>query len=167
MVLSNYSFLSSVLNENLNSPSRWYIPNGAAYPIEGNKYFDKLEFLFQKYASSKKTQKMLEDRIDFYNGLIEGRNDKMKCGFFSTVPLLFDLKYTTTSSIAYENEVDIRDLFFRKDLLYMRLKKAKQDKADFNKNRNANKTFSKLFLRQSKYIPIISASSFIMKGIIK
>ena len=130
-------------------------------------YFDKIEFLFQKYASSKKTQKMLEDRIDFYNGLIEGRNDKMKSGFFSTVPLLFDLKYKTKSSIAYENEVDIRDLFFRKDLLYMRLKKAKQDKADFNKNRNANKTFSKLFLRQSKYIPIISASSFIMKGIIK
>ena len=41
MVLTNYSFLSSVLNENLNSPSRWYIPNGAAYPIENNKYFDE------------------------------------------------------------------------------------------------------------------------------
>ena len=131
-------------------------------------YFDKMEFLFQKYADpNSNTKRMLEDRIDFYNGLIEGRNDKMKDGFFSNVPLLFDLKYTTTSSIAYENEVDIRDLFFRKDLLYMRLKKAKQDKSDFNKNRNANKTFSKLFLRQSKYIPIISASSFIMKGIIK
>ena len=131
-------------------------------------YFDKMEFLFQKYAEpNSNTKKMLEDRIGFYNGLIEGRNDKMKSGFFSTVPLLFDLKYNTKSSIAYENEVDIRDLFFRKDLLYMRLKKAKQDKADFNKNRNANKTFSKLFLRQSKYIPIISASSFIMKGIIK
>ena len=131
-------------------------------------YFDKMEFLFQKYADpNSNTKRMLEDRIDFYNGLIEGRKDKMKDGFFSNVPLLFDLKYTTTSSIAYENEVDIRDLFFRKDLLYMRLKKAKQDKSDFNKNRNANKTFSKLFLRQSKYIPIISASSFIMKGIIK
>lgn len=131
-------------------------------------YFDKMEFLFQKYAEpNSNTKKMLEDRIGFYNGLIEGRNDKMKSGFFSNVPLLFDLKYKTTSSIAYENEVDIRNLFFRKDLLYMRLKKAKQDKVDFNKNRNANKTFSKLFLRQSKYIPIISASSFIMKGIIK
>ena len=131
-------------------------------------YFDKIEFLFQKYADpNSNTKRMLEDRIDFYNGLIEGRNDKMKSGFFSNVPLLFDLKYNTKSSIAYENEVDIRNLFFRKDLLYMRLKKAKQDKADFNKNRNANKTFSKLFLRQSKYIPIISASSFIMKGIIK
>ena len=41
IVLTNYSFLSSVLNENLNSPSRWYIPNGAAYPIENNKYFDE------------------------------------------------------------------------------------------------------------------------------
>ncbi len=131
-------------------------------------YFDKIEFLFQKYAGpNSNTKKMLEDRIDFYNGLIEGRNHKMKSGFISTVPLLFDLKYKTKSSVAYENEVDIRDLFFRKDLLYMRLKKAKQDRADFNKNRNANKTFSKLFLRQSKYIPIISASSFIMKGIIK
>ena len=131
-------------------------------------YFDKIEFLFQKYADpNSNTKRMLEDRIDFYNGLIEGRNDKIKNGFFSNVPLLFDLKYITKSSIAYENEVDIRDLFFRKDLLYMRLKKAKQDKVDFNKNRNANKTFSQLFLRQSKYIPIISASSFIMKGIIK
>lgn len=131
-------------------------------------YFDKMEFLFQKYAEpNSNTKKMLEDRIGFYNGLIEGRNDKMKSGFFSNVPLLFDLKYQTKSSIAYENEVDTRDLFFRKDLLYMRFKKAKQDKVDFNKNRNANKTFSQLFLRQSKYIPIISASSFIMKGIIK
>ena len=39
MVLTNYSFLSSILNENLNSPSRWYIPTGPVYPIENNKYF--------------------------------------------------------------------------------------------------------------------------------
>jgi len=132
-------------------------------------YFDKIEFLFQKYASSKKTQKMLEDRIDFYNGLIEGRNDKMKRGFFSTVPLLFDLKYTTKSSIAYENEVDIRDLFFRKDLLYMRLKKAKQDKADFEKSKKVNKLLEKAVLLQSKYIPIIMniKNSDIMVGIIR
>ena len=132
-------------------------------------YFDKIEFLFQKYASSKKTQKMLEDRIDFYNGLIEGRNDKMKRGFFSTVPLLFDLKYTTKSSIAYENEVDIRDRFFRKDLLYMRLKKAKQDKADFEKSKKVNKLLEKAVLLQSKYIPIIMniKNSDIMVGIIR
>jgi len=41
MVLTNYSFLSSVLNENLNSPSRWYIPNGAAYPTKDNEYFNE------------------------------------------------------------------------------------------------------------------------------
>ena len=41
MVLSNYSFLSLVSNKNLHSPSRWFIPNGAAYPIENNKYYDE------------------------------------------------------------------------------------------------------------------------------
>ena len=40
MVLTNYSFISSILEENLNSPSRWYIPNGAAYPLEDNKFFN-------------------------------------------------------------------------------------------------------------------------------
>ena len=33
-------FLSSILGENSNSPSRWYISNGAAYPISNNKYFE-------------------------------------------------------------------------------------------------------------------------------
>ena len=41
MVMSNYSFLSLIIDKNLHSPSRWYIPNGAAYPIENNKYFDE------------------------------------------------------------------------------------------------------------------------------
>ena len=41
MVLSNYSFLSLVSNKNLHSPSRWFIPNGAAYPIENNKYYNE------------------------------------------------------------------------------------------------------------------------------
>ena len=40
MVLTNYSFFSSILEENLNSPSRWYISNGSAYPLENNKYFN-------------------------------------------------------------------------------------------------------------------------------
>ena len=40
MIISNYSFLSSILGENSNSPSRWYISNGAAYPISNNKYFE-------------------------------------------------------------------------------------------------------------------------------
>ena len=36
MIISNYSFLSSILGENSNSPSRWFISNGAAYPISNN-----------------------------------------------------------------------------------------------------------------------------------
>ncbi len=39
MIITNYSFFSAVLEENTNSPSRWYISNGGAYPINKNKYF--------------------------------------------------------------------------------------------------------------------------------
>jgi hypothetical protein len=39
MIITNYSFISAVLGENTNSPSRWYISNGGAYPINKNKYF--------------------------------------------------------------------------------------------------------------------------------
>ncbi len=40
MVITNYSFYSSVLNQNTNSPSRWFIPNGGAYPVkEQNPFF--------------------------------------------------------------------------------------------------------------------------------
>ena len=53
IVLTNYSFLSSVLNENLNSPSRWYIPNGAVYPLENNKYFDKYKNFLIKLINRK------------------------------------------------------------------------------------------------------------------
>ena len=40
MVMTNYSFFSSLLDENLNSPSRWYTSNGAAYPVRNNKYYE-------------------------------------------------------------------------------------------------------------------------------
>ena len=39
MVITNYSFFSSVLNEKLYSPSRWYILDGTDYPMKNNKYF--------------------------------------------------------------------------------------------------------------------------------
>ena len=39
MIISNYSFFSAILEENTYSPSRWFISNGGAYPIEKNKYF--------------------------------------------------------------------------------------------------------------------------------
>ena len=39
MVVTNYTFFSAALGENLNSPSRWYISNGGAYPVQNNKYY--------------------------------------------------------------------------------------------------------------------------------
>ncbi len=53
MVLSNYSFLSLVTNKNLHSPSRWFIPNGAAYPIENNKYYDEYKSFLIELISRK------------------------------------------------------------------------------------------------------------------
>tara|TARA_Y100001970_G_scaffold270264_1_gene363905 strand:- start:66 stop:1643 length:1578 start_codon:yes stop_codon:yes gene_type:complete len=53
IVLTNYSFLSSVLLENLNSPSRWYIPGGAVYPSEINKHFEKYKKFLIKLINKK------------------------------------------------------------------------------------------------------------------
>jgi len=39
MVVTNYSFFSSILNEKLFSPSRWYLSDGTDYPLKNNKYF--------------------------------------------------------------------------------------------------------------------------------
>jgi hypothetical protein len=45
MVMTNYSFFSSILNEKLFSPSRWHISDGTDYPLSGNKYFDSYKNL--------------------------------------------------------------------------------------------------------------------------
>ena len=39
MLITNYSFYSTILNEKLFSPSRWYLSDGTDYPLKGNKYF--------------------------------------------------------------------------------------------------------------------------------
>jgi hypothetical protein len=39
MVITNYSFFSSILNEKLFSPSRWYISDGTDYPSKNSRYF--------------------------------------------------------------------------------------------------------------------------------
>ena len=39
MVWTNYSFFSSILNEKLYSPTRWFISDGTDYPLKGNKHF--------------------------------------------------------------------------------------------------------------------------------
>jgi hypothetical protein len=45
MVMTNYSFFSSILSEKLFSPTRWHIPDGTDYPLSGNKYFDSYKNL--------------------------------------------------------------------------------------------------------------------------
>ena len=45
MVISNYSFLSVVLDKNLNPPARWFFPDGNVYPIsKKNIYFKNYQF---------------------------------------------------------------------------------------------------------------------------
>ena len=39
MLMTNYSFFSVILEENLHSPSRWHLSDGTDYPLRGNKYF--------------------------------------------------------------------------------------------------------------------------------
>jgi len=45
MLMTNYSFFSSILNEKLFSPSRWYIFDGTDYPLSTSKYFDSYKNL--------------------------------------------------------------------------------------------------------------------------
>jgi len=45
MLLTNYSFFSVLLEENLHAPSRWYLSDGTDYPLKGSKYFIKYKNL--------------------------------------------------------------------------------------------------------------------------
>ncbi len=54
MFLTNYSFFSVILNQNLFSPMRWYIENGISHPKLENKYFkDFQEFFIKKIKENK------------------------------------------------------------------------------------------------------------------
>ena len=46
MVITNYSFFSTILDEKVFSPSRWYVSDGSAYPLKSNKYFVSYKNLF-------------------------------------------------------------------------------------------------------------------------
>jgi len=48
MLMTNYSFFSSILKEKLFSPSRWYIFDGTDFPLEENKYFGSYKKLLIK-----------------------------------------------------------------------------------------------------------------------
>ena len=60
MVITNYSFFSSVLNLNTNSPSRWFIPNGGAYPVDkNNKFFKEYKLFLLSIIERKKIESIL------------------------------------------------------------------------------------------------------------
>jgi len=54
IVITNYLFFSSVLNENLHSPSRSFTPDGASYPRPKNKYFNEYKKFFKKNITKNK-----------------------------------------------------------------------------------------------------------------
>ena len=48
MLWTNYSFISTILDEKLFSPSRWHIFDGTDYPQKDNKYFMSYKNLILK-----------------------------------------------------------------------------------------------------------------------
>ena len=99
MVLSNYSFLSLVTNKNLHSPSRWFIPNGAAYPIESNKYYNEYK--------------------NFLIDLITRKNISV---IYIVSPVKIDELYRYISKECFEEEKSIADVkkLLIKDCLYLK-----------------------------------------------
>ena len=53
MLMTNYSFFSSILNEKIFSPSRWYIADGTDYPLKDNKYFGNYKKLLIELIKNK------------------------------------------------------------------------------------------------------------------
>ena len=54
MVLSNYPFLSVILEKNYSSTTRWHIFDGTDYPQIGNRYYSSYKNLFIKILKEKK-----------------------------------------------------------------------------------------------------------------
>lgn len=54
MVVSNYNFLSLILDRNLNAPGRWFINNGGAYPVkETDSYFKNYQNFLKQLIVNK------------------------------------------------------------------------------------------------------------------
>ena len=45
IIYTHYSFFSVILEENVNSPSRWFPQDGSAFPISGDKFFNDYQKL--------------------------------------------------------------------------------------------------------------------------
>ena len=53
IVITNYSFFSTISNQNMSSFSRWYPGDNSAFPIYGNEFYNDyrkfiIKFLFKK-----------------------------------------------------------------------------------------------------------------------
>ena len=60
MIITNYSFYASVLNRNTNSPSRWFIPNGGAYPVDKkNPFFKEYKNILTEIIGRKKIESII------------------------------------------------------------------------------------------------------------
>ena len=60
MVITNYSFYSSILDKNTNSPSRWFIPNGGAYPVnKNNQFFEEYRNILLGIVKRKKIESII------------------------------------------------------------------------------------------------------------
>ena len=56
MVLTNYLFFSTILDENLYSPSRSQTLDGLSFPIKGNKYYSKYKSFFSEIIKKNKIE---------------------------------------------------------------------------------------------------------------
>ncbi len=56
MVLSNYPFLSVILEDNFFSPTRWHVFDGTDYPQVGNVYYSKYQKMFLNILKSNKIE---------------------------------------------------------------------------------------------------------------
>ena len=54
IVITNYSFISIILDKNLNAPSRWFFANNNGYPLNRNsKYYDSYQNFLKKLIKRK------------------------------------------------------------------------------------------------------------------
>lgn len=54
MVMTNYLFFSTIMNEKLHSPSKTYTLNGVSFPVKGNKYYlNYKNYFFEKIKNNK------------------------------------------------------------------------------------------------------------------
>ncbi len=56
MVLSNYQFLSVILDRDFSSTTRWHIFDGTDYPQLGNKYYSSYQSLFKEILKRKEIE---------------------------------------------------------------------------------------------------------------